>query len=423
MADSEGLPPEAPALAVKKRFRVWTITDIVGMDRSGWRVIQDSAMWVAGVASAANLTLVVVFACAIASQSVFGLMENAPFWAQAIIWFILMVVATVIAGVLQLCSDFGLAWGAGLATEKYRVSPSVVLFVWAMCVLTTLYMKFDLYSSWAHERQAVVAQAQAENANDARILAKFPAAAPPGLEASQRIINAAPQLVDDLRKERDRLVSARDQERRFLGNTDTGMGPEWRKLNEQVLATNTEITAVETAAATAATAKQDRIDYDAAKQRQESNVKRSANNGATMTLFYDQPFVIFLRVVAGAAVSILGVLVALVARKKREELRLADEAKAKAAERAKKGWRTREERASTFDGDFEEAAPLGAKAIPDLGPTAPGTFAESDSHIRQETDVNTHPDATGDLFSANTKNGHGKEDTDGAQEPGQPTPE
>lgn len=423
MDGSAGIaPPEAAAEIappkVKKPFKLWTITDIVGLDRHGWKVVQDSAAWVGGVASFANLTLVVVFACTIASQSAFGLMEEAPDFWKWTVWFILMAAATVIAAVLQLATDFGLPWASGLAFEKYKISPTALIAMWLLFFMpTTLIMKFDLYSSWAHEREAVIVQAQTEQANDTRILAKFPSAAPPSIDASQKIIAASAGLLRDMRAERDRLIAARDQEKKFLGSTETGMGPAWNKLNDQVLDYDARITAQVSAEAAAETNKQDRIDYDAAKARQEGNAKVTANDGAALTLFYDQPLVIFLRVVGGATVSLLAIIVYFAAAKKREQLAEIAAAKAEAAERARKGWETR--RNKPQDADWSESAPLDSRSLTHDPGVETAAIAPADTPTRRPGASPNHPDKSGDDFGARNT-GYEEGAPDGTAKPDQP---
>jgi len=383
----------------KKPIRLPGITDVVSLDRTGWNIVSRWAGIIGYSASLFNLLLVTIYACTVASQSTFGMLENAGWFVSGLAWFMLMVLATGIAAVLQLATDFGLPWAAGLAGEKYRMSPTAIIMAWLIFFMpTTLIMKYDLYSSWGHERQAEIVLKQTESENDAQVLAKFSAGPPAGIEASQAIIDAGPAALADLKDERERLVSARDQEKKFLGSTDTGMGPNWRKLNEQVLAQDALIRAQEEKVTTAKTALQDRKDYDAAKARREQNAKITANGGASLTLLYDNPIVIWLRVLGGAFVSMIAILVHFVALKKAAEEREAAIAKAEASERAKKGWGKRREKANTFDGDYEEAAPLGTKAIPDLGPVAPGAVAKADSHTRKETDAETHPDMAGDDY-------------------------
>lgn len=403
----------------KKPLKFPVINDIVSLDRVGWRAIRNASIGVGATASFANLMLVTVFACTIASQSTFGLLENAPWWITGPVWFILMVMATAIAAVLQLATDFGLPWASGLAFEKYKISPTAIIVLWLTVFMpTTFIMKFDLYASWAHARQAEIVQKQTEDVNDANVLAKFASGPPPGIEASQAIIAQSPGLLKDMRAERDRLVSARDQEKRYLGSTETGMGPKWNALNDQVQDVDKRIEAQAAASATAATALQDRMDYDAARARQEANAKITAHNGSTLTLWYDQTWAIVLRVLGGEFASIISIIVAFVALKKTEEHKEAEAAKAEASERAKKGWYKRRQNASTFEGDFEEAAPINAPKIEDQGPVASAAVARADTQTQQVRDTDTHPDRTGDAFGAKTSD----ERTPPAPEP-EPEPE
>lgn len=385
----------------KKPLKFPIITDIVSLDRVGWKMVRNASIGIGAAASSANLALVTVFACTIASQSKFGLLENASPWISGPVWFILMMMATVIAAVLQLATDFGLPWASGLASEKYKISPTAIIILWLLVFMpTTFVMKFDLYSSWAHERQAEIFQKQTESANDTTVLQKFAGGPPPGVEASQAIIGQSPGLLADMRAERDRLVAARDQEKKYLGSTENGMGPKWLALNTQVEDINKRIEGESARAAQAATSLQDRRDYDAAKQRQEANAKITAHDGSTLTLWYDQPFAIVLRVLGGEFVSIISIIVAFVALKKTEENREMEAAKAEASERAKKGWYKRRQNANTFDTEFEEAAPINAPKIEDQGPVEAKATAKADIHTQQVVDPNKHPDKAGDDFGA-----------------------
>ncbi len=397
-----------------KRIKLPTIVDIVALDKKGWEIVSTWAGRVGVTASLFNFALVTIYACTIASQSTFGLLEGADPWVRLTAWFLLMLLATGIAGVLQLATDYGLPWASGLAFEKYRLSPSAIIIAWAVFFLpTTLIMKYDLYSSWGHERQSEIVLAQTETANDAVVLRKFEAGPPPAIEASQSIIDAGPAALLALQAERERLVAAREQEKEYIGNSGTGMGPNWRLLNEQVLAQDTLIREQEGKVTAARVTLQDRKDYDAAKARQEGNAKITANGGAALTLLYDHPVVVWLRVLGGSFVAIIGILVYFVALKKLSAERAAAEAKEKNRKRGEKGWDTR--RNAPTDADYEETAPFDAIAIPYAGPVETAVVAPADTPRRVKPDGGKHPDKAGDEKHGGA-NGYGDDVTTSADE-------
>lgn len=428
-----GAPP--PTL---KRSPIPSLANLMKVDPKSWEIMGQWADRLAVLAVLANLVTVAVYAFVVATQSELPITRGwdavLPLpWGQdllvgAIARFsivtILAVVVTCGAIVLQLGTDFAIPFAAGLASEKYRVVPSLAFAIlWPVCLGTTVAMKVDVYSGWGRERIAAATEAKTISEADQRILSQYHNAVPPPIAESEgRIANAdaaisnADEAIKGLDTARSEQAALRAKEETGDGSV-AGRGPKWREYNEAVVKTDTAIAdqrrikaEATTSRANAIAAKANRVEYDGAVARTTSTI-RTVTEGQR-ALLYDADFVVWSRAGGLAFASVLFVLMSFMIRSAKAEA-------AKRSNAAFKGVQTRQDNANTRDADYGEAAPLDAKALPNHGDVVTEVVAEVDTPRRQKG-KNPHPDKTGD-DKVNGVNGY--EGNNGTEESGKPPAE
>lgn len=385
------------------RSPIPSLGNLMPVDPRSWAIMQGTSNWLAKIAVTTNLVLVSVYAATVASQSLLPLAAGFPDWVKIPIIFIFCLVAVATAIVLQFGTDFLIPFSIGLAGEKFRLVPLAAVLLWAGCAFTTIAMKVDVYTGWGRERIAEAAEMATVSASDQRVLDKYSQAVPPPTAASDIVIATATAEITRLEGERTTKDAARTQEDKDLG----GRGEKWRALDTDIKALDATLAAERAKLAAATTAKANRLEYDDANSRKQETVHdTTVSEGA---LLYDSELVVWLRSVGMAAASFLLVLIDFM-------IRAAIHERAKRSGAAQKGVKTKRQNANTFDGEFSEAPPLDARAIPHLGDVEPEVVAAADTPTRRRAG-NAHPDVTGD-DQVNGVNGY--EGGNGTEEPGKP---
>lgn len=409
-----------------KRSPIPSLGGLMKVDPASWDIMGKWANRLAFLAVSANLVICAIYAFVVATQSELPITRgwNAqipiPFTtllfhigdvARYTVVAILAVMALFTAIVLQLGTDFSIPFAAGLASEKYRVVPSLAFAIlFPICLTTTVAMKVDVYSGWGRERIAAQTEAATISEADQRILAKYQNAVPPPIAESEgRIANAdaaisnADDTIKGLETARAEQASLRDKEEAGDGAV-AGRGPKWEQHNAAVREADTNISAQRTLKATAVTAranaiaaKANRKEYDDATERTKATIRSVTENDRQ--LLYDTDWVVWLRAGGMAFASTMFVLMSFMIRAAKAEA-------AKRSNAAYKGVETKNEKKNTKEGEYQESAPLGAPQLSDLGPVAPGSVAPADTKTQRVTDVDTHPDAAGDN-QVNGVNGYG----------------
>lgn len=375
----------APPLKLKfERSPIPSLGNLLKLDPRSWEILQSMANILAGVAVTANLILVCVYAAIVSSQSLLPLASGFHPALQVIIIIVFCGVAVATAAVMQLATDFLIPFAAGLAGERMRALPSMAVLLWFVCAATTVAMKVDVYTGWGRERDAKAAVVETAASSDERILAKYALAVPPTVAESDAAIKAANDQLALLEPER----ALKDQQR--ADEALTGRGGKWERLNSEVTNLDARIAAERSKLTDATGARANRIEYD----RADTAVRKSAGTRkeTSRALLYDADFVVWLRAGGMAAAGFIFVLLQFMVRGARAEKAKRDNAKAKERD-------TKTRNKNTFETEFEEAAPLNARAIPDFG-DEPEVKPEA-----QPAPTSKHPDATGDS-SINGVNGY-----------------
>jgi hypothetical protein len=262
------------------------------------------------------------------------------------------------------------------------------IFFWLICATTTVAMKVDVYTGWGRERAADAAEMATTSESDQRTLDRYSDAIPPPVASSDALIAAATAEVARITGERTTKAAARDQEEQQLG----GRGPKWRELNEAVVALDTQLAAERGKLSAATAAKAARLEYDDADARRKATI-----HDATVSerqLLYDSELIVWLRSGGMSFASFFFVLLSFMIRGARDQ-------QAKRSEAANKGVDTKRKKKNTFEAEWEEAAPMDARAIPDFGDKP-----EVKPEARPQQPNSAHPDATGD-DQINGVNGYG----------------
>ena len=377
----------APPLSLK-RSPIPSLGNLMPVDAKSWAIMQQSADWLAIAAVVANIVLVSVYAAIVASQSLLPMAVGFSDWIRIPIIVVFCLVAVATAVVMQFGTDFAIPFGAGLAGEKFRLAPMAAVLLWAICATTTVAMKVDVYTGWGRERVAEAAEKATVSDSDQRTLDRYRDAIPPPVASSDALIAGATAEVARIEGERKTKAAARDQEEQQLG----GRGPKWRELNDAVASLDAQ-TATERAKLSAATAaKAARLEYDDADARKKKTIREVTVS--ERQLLYDSDLIVWLRSVGMAFASFFFVLLSFMIRGARDQ-------QAKRSEAASKGVDTKRKKKNTFETEWEEAAPMDARAIPDFGDTP-----EVKPDARPPAAAPPHPDATGD-DQINGVNGYG----------------
>ena len=371
-----------------KRSPIPSLGNLMPVDAKSWAIMQQSADWLAIAAVVANIVLVSVYAAIVASQSLLPMAVGFSDWIRIPIIVVFCLVAVATAVVMQFGTDFAIPFGAGLAGEKFRLAPMAAVLLWAICATTTVAMKVDVYTGWGRERVAEAAEKATVSDSDQRTLDRYRDAIPPPVASSDALIAGATAEVARIEGERKTKAAARDQEEQQLG----GRGPKWRELNDAVAALDAQ-TATERAKLSAATAaKAARLEYDDADARKKATIREVTVS--ERQLLYDSDLIVWLRSVGMAFASFFFVLLSFMIRGARDQ-------QAKRSEAASKGVDTKKRKKNTFEAEWEEAAPMDARAIPDFGDRP-----EVKPEARPQQPNSAHPDATGD-DQINGVNGYG----------------
>lgn len=415
-----------------KRSPIPSLGNLMKVDQASWEIMGKWANRLAFLAVSANLVICAIYAFVVATQSELpitrGWNAQIPIWgthylfhigdvARYTVVAVLAVMALFTAVVLQLGTDFSIPFAAGLASEKYRVVPSLAFAIlFPICLTTTVAMKVDVYSGWGRERIAAQTEAATISDADQRILSKYVNAVPPPLAESDGHIatsEAAMTNADDaikrLETTRAEQAKLRDKEEAGEGSA-AGRGPKWTQYNAAVTQADADIAAQGNLKATAVTArakaiaaKANRLEYDGADARTKATVRSVTENDRE--LLYDTDWVVWLRAGGMAFASVMFVLMSFMIRAAKAEA-------AKRSQAANKGVQTKQEKANTKEGEWQESAPLGAPQLPDFGHVEPGAVAGATTRTPRTTEVDTHPDKAGDN-KVNGVNGYEEELTDG----------
>lgn len=413
MAFEETPPPAVDAPATEKkpkpaatwwsfwRFKFWTapppslkrspipsLGNLMPVDAKSWAIMQQSADWLAIAAVVANIVLVSVYASIVASQSLLPMAVGFADWIRIPIIVVFCLVAVATAVIMQFGTDFAIPFGAGLAGEKFRLAPMAAVLLWLICATTTVAMKVDVYTGWGRERVAEAAEKATVSDSDQRTLDRYRDAIPPPVASSEAIIAGATAEVARIEGERKTKAAARDQEEQQLG----GRGPKWRELNDAVAALDTQLAAERGKVTAATAAKAARLEYDDADARIKATIREVTVS--ERQLLYDSDLIVWLRSVGMAFASFFFVLLSFMIRGARDQ-------QAKRSEAASKGVDTKRKKKNTFEAEWEEAAPMDARAIPDFGDKP-----EVKPEARPSSPSAPHPDAAGD-DQINGVNGYG----------------
>lgn len=365
-----------------QRSVIPSLGNLMPVDQKSWSIMQFAADMLAFAAVVTNLVLVSVYAGVVASQSLLPLAAGFPEWLKIGLTIVFCLVAITTAIVMQFGTDFAIPFGVGLAGEKFRVAPTAAVALWAICAITTVVMKVDVYTGWGRERVAEAAQTATVTASDQRVLDKYRDAVPPPVASSEITITNSNAEITRLEGERKIKDAARAQEDKDLG----GRGPKWQQLNTEVGALDTLLAAERAKLTAATTAKANRLEYDDADTRTKAQAREA--KVAEGHLLYDADPIVWMRSVGMAFASFLFVLISFMIRGAR-----AEQAKRQAA--AAKGVETKRTKKNTFEAEYEEAAPLGAPALPSFD-DAPGTVSGAYTKTAQVKEADAHPDRTGD---------------------------
>jgi len=371
-----------------KRSPIPSLGNLMPVDAKSWAIMQQSADWLAIAAVVANIVLVSVYAAIVASQSLLPMAVGFSDWIRIPIIVVFCLVAVATAVVMQFGTDFAIPFGAGLAGEKFRLAPMAAVLLWLICATTTVAMKVDVYTGWGRERVAEAAEKATVSDSDQRTLDKYREVIPPPVASSDAIIAGATAEVARIEGERKTKAAARDQEEQQLG----GRGPKWRELNDAVAALDTQLAAERGKVSAATAAKAARLEYDDADARIKATIREVTVS--ERQLLYDSDLIVWLRSVGMAFASFFFVLLSFMIRGARDQ-------QAKRSEAASKGVDTKRKKKNTFEAEWEEAAPMDARAIPDFGDKP-----EVKPEARPPGPNAPHPDATGD-DQINGVNGYG----------------
>lgn len=371
-----------------KRSPIPSLGNLMPVDAKSWVIMQQSADWLAIAAVVANIVLVSVYAAIVASQSLLPMAVGFSDWIRIPIIVVFCLVAVATAVVMQFGTDFAIPFGAGLAGEKFRLAPMAAVLLWLICATTTVAMKVDVYTGWGRERVAEAAEKATVSDSDQRTLDRYRDAIPPPVASSDALIAGATAEVARIEGERKTKAAARDQEEQQLG----GRGPKWRELNDAVAALDTQLAAERGKVSAATASKAARLEYDDADARKKATIREVTVS--ERQLLYDSDLIVWLRSVGMAFASFFFVLLSFMIRGARDQ-------QAKRSEAASKGVDTKRRRKNTFEAEWEETAPLDARAIPDFGDRP-----EVKPEARPPAGTPPHPDATGD-DQINGVNGYG----------------
>lgn len=373
-----------------KRSPIPSLGNLMPVDAKSWAIMQGTADTLATVAVIANIALVSVYAAIVASQSLLPIAAGFPDWLKFLIIGVFCLIAIATAIVLQFGTDFAVPFGAGLAGEKFRLAPTAAIVFWLICATTTVAMKIDVYTGWGRERVAEAAEKATVSESDMRTLARYADAIPPPVASSEAIIASAQAEVTRIEGERKTKAAARDQEETQLG----GRGPKWRELNDAVTLLDQQLTAERGKLSAATAAKAARLEYDDADARRKATI-----HDVTVSerqLLYDTDLIVWLRSFGMSFASFFFVLLSFMVRGARDQ-------QAKRTEAANKGVKTKQAKKNTFEAEWEESAPLDARAIPDFGDTP-----EVKPEAKPKPSPHQHPDKTGDDYGARS-NGYTEE--------------
>lgn len=401
-----------------KRSPIPSLANLMKVDAASWDIMGRWANRLAFLAVAANLAICATYAFIVATQSELPITRgwNAviPLWDHLVIPIgaiarytvvaILAVMALFTAVVLQLGTDFSIPFAAGLASERYRVIPSLAFAVlFPICLSTTVIMKVDVYGGWGRERVAAATETATIADADRRILDRYAIAVPQTVADSESkiagadaVIANADEAIKGFQTARDEQAKLRDKEEVEPGRP--GRGPKWEEHNTAVQKADADIAAQRTLKITATTerataiaAKSSRLEYDAAMDRTKGSIRTVTES--QRSLLYDADFTVWLRAGGMAFASVMFVLMSFMIRAAKAEA-------AKRSNAANKGVQTKQEKANTKDAEYEEAAPLGAPQLEHAGDVTHGAVATASTKTRQERDRKTHPDKAGDNYGA-----------------------
>lgn len=422
MADTSGMPLPDPVaiepaeekkpwykrIKVRLPKRVWTITDVVGISDNAWAKLAWIATIVGFVAVSTNFGMVVAYAVGVAVDApMLGAGDGNGFKVFANI--IVGVGQVLVAGMLQLGTDFCLLFAAGLAKSKYRFTPTAALVLWAICAANTLEMKQDIYESIKDGRVAELriaddAKAPADVKAAKQLLAGYVDNPAPVTQAeSNAVIDTAGQTITDLQSERAEKVVARGEEAK------TGRESRWKEHDDRVQAIDRQLGLERSAITAARVALAKRVAFDAATDTATQWDTRPQLSETAIG--YDEQWAIDLRVWGMSLLSFVSILVAFAADKASYDRKKEEDEKRKRSEAGKKAADTRWQNKNTFEGEFTEGAPINAGALPNLG-GEPGVVAKADTARRVKPDPGKHPDSAGDDYGAR-ENGYQEGEGDG----------
>lgn len=403
----------------KPKRKMWSIQDVVGVSDKALTKIT----WIAGIiaflASANNLFMVASYALAVSMDAPLLATQGVDAgWATAVNW--IMTIGQVLVSImLQLGTDFCLLFAAGLAIHKFKMTPTLAIFLWVICAANTVAMKFDIYHSIRDGRIEEIKLAEKPNIEQQQSInwmlqyadndedGQPDKALPRSIDALQSAIDAATETITDKQISIEELQAEKLQtvEDRKDEYTLGGRGPKYNDLTDRIDALTLQITEQRSQI------DQKRLDRDAAISEQE---ERKAYEGHLIIvkgwderpeitksdLGYDGEFYVWMRVFGLSILSIVGILVAFAADKANEDRKKEEAEKAKRSAAAQKGVETRRANANIYDTDYEEAT-VEMEALPDFNADTADKqgneiIADYATQTPQSPDI--HPDKAGDDY-------------------------